>query len=277
MAELSDYPLPPSRSGFALLIVLWVIAILALIDTAIIARSRTSTRLEENLQAIAYAESAADGGVAEAIFRLQNKQWTPNAAYTIKIGVAQLNIQLRNEATRINPNRVTWDLLRLLMINLGVDDVTSTRIAKSIVDYRNRATTSLLGGQTVARYVDAGLPYGPSNRPFESLDELGLVIGMTPDLLARIEPYLSIYQDGTTQRDDGDMVNSPLPYDVSMALKSKYAISAFGDSSEVVKIVSMALLPGRVRFAREAIVRFYVRRISGGDQYQLLTWETPND
>jgi hypothetical protein len=45
----------------------------------------------------------------------------------------------------------------------------------------------------------------------------------------------------------------------------------------VVKIVSTALLPGRVRFAREAIVRLNVRRARGAEQYQLLTWETPND
>jgi len=262
-----------TQSGFVLLIVLWALAIMALIDAAITSGSRTNLKLAEELRAVAYAESAADGGVAEAIFRLQNKQWAVNATYAIKIGAARLNIELRDEATKVNPNRASWSVLKLLLISVGVDEATSTRIAKSIVDYRNRTTTSLLGGQSIAQYRDAGLTYGPSNRPFESLDEIGLVIGVTPDLLARIEPHLTIYQEGSTQQNGEDMMNGSSSNDVTTA--SRYAPSAFGDASEVIKVVAAASLPGRIRFVREAIVRFKVRHARGENPYQILIWETP--
>jgi general secretion pathway protein K len=277
LAESSHHRLPHARNGFALLIALWLTAILALIDAAIIAGFQTSMKLAEDQRAIAYAESAADGGVAEAIFRLQSKQWTANATYALKIGAAQVNIQLQDEATKINPNGVNWDVLKSLMINVGVDAVTSTRIAKSIVDYRSRTATSLSGGQTIAQYVDAGLPYGPSNRPFESLDEIGLVIGMTPDLLVRIEPYLSIYQNAVTRQNDRDLVNFPLSSDIATPSQSRSAIPQRGSESKVVRIVSAVSLPGRVRFVREAIVRLNARPLRGDEQYQLLTWDAPND
>ena len=57
---------------------------------------------------------------------------------------------------------------------------------------------SRAGGPKLAQYQAAGLPYGPANRPFDSLDELGLVLGMTPTLLARMRPFLSVYQEGDT-------------------------------------------------------------------------------
>src|SRR5262249_33023176 len=39
----------------------------------------------------------------------------------------------------------------------------------------------------------AGLDYGPANAPFQTIDEMSLVLGMTPDTLALARPYLSIY------------------------------------------------------------------------------------
>jgi type II secretory pathway component PulK len=36
------------------------------------------------------------------------------------------------------------------------------------------------------RYRLAGLPYGPPSRPFATVDEIGLVAGMSADLLSRL-------------------------------------------------------------------------------------------
>ena len=55
-------------------------------------------------------------------------------------------------------------------------------------------------------YRDAGRDYGPSGAPFQSLDELRDVLGMTPELFAKLEPHLSIY----TQDDPSRAVADPI-------------------------------------------------------------------
>ena len=56
------------QRGFALLIVLWSLALLALIGTRLTAAGRTETQIAINLRANATAEALADGAVHEAIF-----------------------------------------------------------------------------------------------------------------------------------------------------------------------------------------------------------------
>jgi len=50
-----------------------------------------------------------------------------------------------------------------------------------------------LNGAKEPEYRAAGYPYVPRNGPFQSIDELELVMGMTPELYQRIESALTIY------------------------------------------------------------------------------------
>lgn len=45
-------------------------------------------------------------------------------------------------------------------------------------------------------YRAAGRGYAPPNAPFENLEELGDVLGITQAILQRVSPYLTIYHDG---------------------------------------------------------------------------------
>lgn len=58
--------------GFALLIVLWAVVLLALLATRLMAAGRTELQLSANLRGAAEAEAAADGAVQEAMFHLLN-------------------------------------------------------------------------------------------------------------------------------------------------------------------------------------------------------------
>ena len=49
------------QRGFALLIVLWTVAFLALLGTQIVAAGRSDTQLADNLKQEAVLEAAADG------------------------------------------------------------------------------------------------------------------------------------------------------------------------------------------------------------------------
>ena len=42
-------------------------------------------------------------------------------------------------------------------------------------------------------YLAAGRDYAPPEHPFRSVAEAGLVLGMTPELLRRLEPHVTIW------------------------------------------------------------------------------------
>src|SRR5579863_87167 len=60
--------------GFALLIVLWTLVLIAFIVGNLTARGRTEIRIASNLASNAAAQAAADGGVYQAIYNLSDPQ-----------------------------------------------------------------------------------------------------------------------------------------------------------------------------------------------------------
>jgi len=62
-----------------------------------------------------------------------------------------------------------------------------------IGDWRDPDDLKRLNGAEAEDYRHASYPYGPRNAPFESIDELGQVIGMSEDLLERLRPALTVF------------------------------------------------------------------------------------
>ena len=56
------------QRGFALLIVLWTVAFLALLGTQIVAAGRSDTQLADNLRQEAVLEAAAVGAIQDVTF-----------------------------------------------------------------------------------------------------------------------------------------------------------------------------------------------------------------
>jgi hypothetical protein len=71
------------------------------------------------------------------------------------------------------------------------------------------------GGAEAKQYADAGLPYRPPNAPIESLDDLRLVQGMTPEIFAAARPFLTIFTDVAAPEPKG----APLQVQRALALE----------------------------------------------------------
>lgn len=262
--------------GFALLIVLWTLGLLALIGTQITASGRVEARLAANLRSNAVVEAAADGAVQEAMLRLLQGVWRPGAGgHTIHIGRASVEVRLEDESAKLNPNFATLPMLQLLLRSLGLDPARAASLAAAIVDWRTRTQQPLPGGAKAPQYRAAGLSYGPPGRPFTGVDELGLVLGMTPDILARLKPRLSVYSEGDVaptlagsaagQADEGTPPGSA-PED---------ATAATGTALSVM-VQATATGPGAARFTRRAVVRVKPELAADEAPYRILTWETPD-
>lgn len=199
-------PAPSRCAGFALMVVLWFLVLLAAIGSYLLANSRSEIALARNVLAAAKAEALADAGVAQAVFNLSqpddDSRWRlDGTAYTLTLADGTVTIRLYDEAKKINPNLASDRLIAALFMAVGADDGRAARLGAAIADWVSPGDTPRPLGAKRQSYSDAGLSYGPPDAPVSSLDELRLVLGMTPDLFSAARPYLTTYS--RTKRPDG--------------------------------------------------------------------------
>src|SRR5919197_4263300 len=118
--------LPPSRpalrtdGGFALIIVLWTLVLIAFIVAQLTAIGRTEIRIAGNIVSNSAAQAAADGAIFEAIFNLSDPRpearWVVDGnARKLAIGNSQVMLWLEDENWRINPSTASPALLEALL------------------------------------------------------------------------------------------------------------------------------------------------------------------
>jgi general secretion pathway protein K len=246
----------PSRErGFALLVVLWTLGFLALIGTQILTEARQGTLLAGYLLDAAAVESASNGAVQQAIFNLlddSDRHWSADGAtHTIRIGRALIAVRIDQESDKVNPNYASAALLQALLVQVGVNQATAASVAQSIIEWRMAGGAPGHPDATTVGYIAAGRDYVPSGAPFTSLDELDAVLGMTPDLLVRLRPHLSIYTDG-----DPDPATHDLVVARALAAAGEHGGAAdAGGPSQVVSVTADARGNGDARFAIQVVVR----------------------
>lgn len=259
--------------GFALLIVLWALVLLALIVTEMGTSGRMESKIARNLMANATAEAAADGAVHQAVFHLSDgsdQGWQADGALRhITVGAVPVDVRIDDEAGKVNPNLADPVLIQALLVVLGADQNLAPALTQGIIDWRG-GTPPEQQATVIQRYRAAGLKYQPSFSPFESVDDVGLVLGMPPDLAARLAPHLSVHQIGIADPARADPV-------VARALSQMPGVTGFATppvpmAYRSVTIVAAAHLPEGGQFTRRAVVRIGPGLPRG---YALLVWDAP--
>jgi general secretion pathway protein K len=260
------------QRGFALLIVLWTIVLLALLVAQFTTTGRTEVQVAANLRANAVTEAAADGAMYEAVMRLVQGTWLPDGRLrVIRVGDAAVEVRITNQSRKVNPNTAPVPVIQALLGNVGAGKAAA--LARAIVDWRSNGAQSLTGGTKLSQYQAAGLRYGPGNQLFDSVDEVGLVVGMTPAVLARLRPFLSIYREG----------DPPAPADLPTTVAEVSATTGdpwyFGSTGRVMVVMIDATSVGARggRFTRQAVVRLRAEASLDQAPYQILTWGTPSE
>ena len=107
----------------------------------------------------------------------------------------------------------------------------------------------------------------PTGQPLRSVAELGLVIGMTPGLLARISPYLSVLAPGPLQAARAD----PLVQEIVRSLGGDQPASSAASPPTMVNITADARGTDGSRFIRHAVVS--LGQDHSGRLFRILVWE----
>ncbi len=105
---------------------------------------------------------------------------------------------LQDEERRININALNEEsylVFKQLIILLGVDEDKAETIASSTVDWHDEdsAVTHDPAGAEDSYYMRLSKPYHCKNSPFDSIEELLLVKGMTTEIFDKIKDYVTIF------------------------------------------------------------------------------------
>ena len=189
----------PSQSGAALLLVLWLLVLLIGVIGVFALGARTEGLQGRTLARGAGARYAAEAGVEVAAYHLQNPdgdaRWVPDGR-TVEFPFEghRLQVKVVDESAKVDLNVASPELVAALFQALGADFERSRRLAGAIQDWRDGDDLlNAEGGAEDPEYAAAKLPYGAKDRPFETLSELRLVLGMDPVLFEKARPYLTLY------------------------------------------------------------------------------------
>ena len=190
-----EYGTSQSRRGFALVAVLWIIALLALLATGIGSSSRTDIRLAYNAAEQAKAKALADGGVHQALFELSiNRKgllWQNGmTSFRHPIDGGGITVFIRDEDGKLDINVISLDLWRGLLSAIGLDDGAARVLADRIIDFRGPGDSA-----TLRDNEESGYGNGAVGRPFLTIAELLDVPGMTSEIYRRLRPHITVYAE----------------------------------------------------------------------------------
>lgn len=191
-------------SGFALILVLWVLSLLTIMAGSFALSMRRETSIIETIKNNAVALSIAESGIAIAEMMLlvpdKTKRWrTDGSIYQIDTANAQMRLRLLAENGKIDINYAEQKLLESLMASAPLSDSKQqTQLVSAILDWRDEDDLIHIEGAEKKEYRDAGLNYQPRNKPFQSIGELQLVLGMDEAIYKWLEPLVTVYSGQPT-------------------------------------------------------------------------------
>lgn len=274
-------------SGAALLLVIWLIALLTAVVGAFAMAARVEYLQGRTLSDGVVADEAARAGLEYAMTRVvdldQTRQWLPDGRdYDWRYGDAQVTVKITDESGKIDLNAADLDLLAGLIQAEGAERTPARRLAAAILDWRDPdSLTQAEGGAEDGDYSSAGLPYGAKDAPFETVAEAQLVLGMTPELFEKLAPHLTVYSgQGRPNEQYADAkVLQAMGVDAERALAERLRPRQPGEAAALVgagtgtySIDSRA----RLRGGRVSVLRAVVRAGNSGlpgSAYTPLRWE----
>lgn len=204
---------PARARGVAFVLVLWVIAMLAILLGSFSLIARTENLQARHLFDTTQARYAAEAGLNLAVYELRKadplERWVGDGRpYRFNYGGAEIEIQITDESGKIDLNSACnsgvstgasaaggagSNILVNLFMSKGVALEQAEALGAAIADWCDPDDLTQPNGAEIEDYKAAGLSYGPKNAPFDTVSELQQVLGMNYELFSKVEPALTIY------------------------------------------------------------------------------------
>jgi general secretion pathway protein K len=209
-----------SKSGLALIMVLWILTILSVIALSFAFMARTEVystiAFRDGVEKKLLAEAGIERGIMELFYRSANKNQVSaiEGSEIIRIdgrqnegemGENKYFFSIADESGKININALNdanGIIFNNLMVNLGIPGEKANIIMDSILDWKDEDNLRRLNGAEDSYYESLPVPYKAKNGSFDTLEELLLVRGVTPEILfgdgsnPGLINFLTVYSKG---------------------------------------------------------------------------------
>lgn len=220
MREKSDRsqmnPSHMNEKGIALVLILWVLALLSVIAGEFSYAMRTEVNITRNVMEQTQAYYVALAGINAAIGELirndvirqrlapsdertkmewgrgraeeeepaeDEGRWRINVDMApVSFGAGEFRVRIDNESGKININGANEQLLKMMMDAFDMKDEERSIIVDSILDWRDKDDLHRTNGAENAYYNALAEPYDCKNDAFDSVEELLMVRGITREL-----------------------------------------------------------------------------------------------
>jgi general secretion pathway protein K len=198
-----------NETGIALFLVLWVLTLLSVIAGEFCFAMRTEVNITRNFKEQTEAYYIALAGINRAIGEMirneamplkknsstvpgkedetkeeeERDRWRINAEIPpVPYGEGQFEVRIGNESGKININGANEALLKMMLKGFDLEEQEKSVIVDSIMDWRDENTLHRLNGAEDDYYTSLPQPYECKDGDFDSVEELLLVRGVTPDI-----------------------------------------------------------------------------------------------
>lgn len=232
------------------------------------------------------------------------RQESDGRLYELPFGDGSMRIRLTSEDGKIDLNGAPDVLIEGLLASLArggeiANADQAARVSAAILDWRDPDQWIRFNGAEDQTYVAHGAALGARDGAFLSVVELNLVLGVDPDIYARLAPWVTVYSWGSRVDpmtapkpvllavpgldDDlvdrfvaarnawhaGQSVGSESGTPLSLELLSPGARYFSWAESRVYTVDAVGVLPGGTRASRRAVVQLTGR---ARKPYKIIAW-----
>jgi general secretion pathway protein K len=188
-----------NERGVVLVVVLWFFVLLFVVALDFSASVRedamAAQRFSEDVEGYYLALAGFAQGLHRLVQPVQLTSRTTAQPATLadgtwsdgELGKGTYRVRMVDEGGKINLNRADEELLRRVLTNIGIDETRAAIIVDSIMDWRDPDDLHRVNGAESEYYQSQPHPYTAKNGPFDMIEDLLWVRGVSAGLFYGLE------------------------------------------------------------------------------------------
>ncbi len=192
MPDECEHPKTSTSEGFALVAVLWLSGLIAVMAAGFAVSARLNILTHAAALHGQQLEAAADGLTRLTAFRLATEPTAPETPLRCRWNDTTFaEVHAQDQSGLVDINAASIELIRQLVEGAGAAPGLAEKIALAIGDFRD--VDSVDANEASEPETYPGMGFGPKNGPFEAIEELDQIPGMTETLYRALLPHVTIY------------------------------------------------------------------------------------
>jgi general secretion pathway protein K len=184
-----------SERGFVIIAVLWILVALSALAVIFSVYLSNSARALGATDIGVESEALVSASLELAAYQLllaDEKERPAKGSFHFRMDNAEVLATFTSEAARVDLNKASKEMLASLFEVLGAEQKAAEEVADRIAGWRTQPKPGAANDEE-ALYLASGFAYSPREAPFAHVNELSLVLGVSPAMVERALPYVTVY------------------------------------------------------------------------------------